>query len=328
MENAKSKNSLSRRFSNSSIKQELIVIVIILLVSTGLSMARPNSFPTMLNIFNILKQASQYAVLSIGMGLVIITGGIDISVGGMISLSICLATYVNRTWNGISPFFMLLIIFFTGLLVGFINGILVAKAGVPLFVATMGMLNVCNGFSLLLTNGTPIKYEDTWISVFGGGYIGIIPVQVIVMLVMIFLAYIFSKYTVIGRNIYATGNNAKAAKLTGIKIDNITILVYVISGLMSALVGLMMLGQLKQAGPSYGNGYELESIAAVVIGGISMTGGEGNMPGVALGAILIALLKNLFVQLAVPGYWQTVVLGLVIIMSVAIDTVRTKKQAA
>jgi len=307
--------------------QEVIVFLLIIILGIYLSIVRPDSFPTTLNIFNILKQASQYAVLSIGMGLVIISGGIDISVGAIIATSICFATYVNEKSGGIPPLIVLLIIFAVGFVFGLINGLLVAKIGIPPFIATMGMLSVGDGVALLLSNGTPIKYGESWISVLGGGYIGPVPIQVIVMIVMIILAWLFTQYTVIGRNIYAVGNNPRAAKLTGINTDRIIILVYVICGLMCSLVGLMMMGQLKQAGPSYGSGYELDSIAAAVIGGISMAGGEGNIFGVMLGAILMALLKNLFVQVAVPGYWQTVVLGLVIIASVAVDCMRKKREA-
>lgn len=307
--------------------QEVIVTLLIIVIGIYLSLVRPDSFPTTLNIFNILKQASQYAVLSIGMGLVIISGGIDISVGAIIATSICLGTFVNEKAGGIDPIFVLLIIFGVGLVFGLINGVLVAKIGLPPFIATMGMLSVGDGVALLLSNGTPIKYGETWISVFGGEYVGPVPVQVIVMVVMIILAWLFTQYTVVGRNIYAVGNNPRAAKLTGINTDRIIILVYMICGLMCSLVGLMMMGQLKQAGPSYGSGYELAAIAASVIGGISMAGGEGNIFGVMLGAILMALLKNLFVQVAVPGYWQTVVLGLVIIASVAVDCIRKKREA-
>ena len=309
-------------------QQVFLVILLIILISIFLCVVRPDSFPTVLNIFNILKQASQYAILAIGMGLVIISGGIDLSVGSIIACSVCLAAYVNKNVpGGIHPLLMLVIIFAVGAAFGILNGVLITKAGLPPFIATMGMLSVGEGIALLLSNGAPIKYGQSWISVFGGGYVGVVPVQVIVMIVAIFLATLFAKYTVTGRNIYAVGNNVRAAKLTGINTDKVLIQVYLICGLMCSLVGLLMLGQLKQAGPGYGSGYELDAIAAAVIGGISMVGGEGQIYGVAAGAILMALLKNLFVQIAVPGYWQTVVLGIVIIASVAIDCIRKKREA-
>ncbi|NLJ70924.1 MAG: ABC transporter permease [Clostridiaceae bacterium] len=307
-------------------QQEIIVVILILIIGLFLCFARPDSFPTTLNLFNILKQASQYAILAVGMGLVIIAGGIDLSVGSNIACGICLAAYINEKAGGISPFLVLLLIFIVGFVFGLINGILIAKVGLPPFIATMGMLSVGEGVALLLSNGSPIKYGESWISVFGGGYLGPVPVQVIVMAVVVILAWIFTKYTVVGRNIYAVGNNPRAASLTGINTSRISILVYVICGLMCSLVGLIMMGQLKQAGPSYGSGYELDAIAAAVIGGISMSGGEGRIFGVTVGAILMALLRNLFVQIAVPGYWQTVVLGLVIIASVSVDALRKHRR--
>ena len=315
------------KFSNLMKHQEFLVALIIIIIAIFLSIVRPDSFPKALNIFNVLKQASQYAILAVGMGLVIIAGGIDLSIGAIIAVACCLATRINRDLGGINPIIVLFIIFAVGLVFGLANGLLVTKAGLPPFIATMGMLSVGNGIALLLSNGTPIKYGESWISVFGGGYIGLVPVQVILMIIVVFLGQMFAKYTVAGRNIYAVGNNVRAAQLTGINSDKVIIGVYVINGVMCSIVALMMIGQLKQGGPSYGSGYELDTIAASVIGGISMTGGEGNIYGVALGAILMALLKNLFVQVAVPGYWQTVVLGIVIIFSVAIDCVRKKREA-
>ena len=308
--------------------QEMVVVLVIILLAIYLSIVRPDSFPTTMNIFNVLRQASHYAVLAVGMGFVIITGGVDLSVGAVIACSICVATYANlNTENGVNPFLVLLIILVVGLAFGLLNGVLVAKIGLPPFIATMGVLKIGNGIALLVSNGSPIKYGESWISVFGGSYIGSIPVSVIFMIVVVVLAWMFAKYTVLGRNIYAVGCNERAAKLSGINTENVTIFAYAVSGLMSAFVGLLMLGQLKQAGPSYGDGYELDAIAACVIGGISMTGGEGNIFGVILGATLMSLLKNLFVQVAVPGYWQTVVLGIVIIFSVAIDCFRKKREA-
>ena len=284
------------------------------------------SFRSMANFTQILLSASVYMLLAMGMSFAIIIDGIDLSAGSIVGLTggiACMAmTYLNLP----VPVALILGVL-VGAVCGLINGLLVAKAGLPAFIATMGMLSVGDGISLLLSNGTPIKYGTSWISLFGGSYVGPVPVQVIVMIVMIVLAWLFAQYTVTGRNIYAVGNNPRAAKLTGINTDGIIIMCYIICGCMCSLVGLMMMGQLKQAGPSYGSGYELDAIAASVIGGISMAGGEGNIYGVALGAILMALLRNLFVQIAVPGYWQTVVLGVVIIASVAIDCVRKKREA-
>lgn len=307
--------------------QEVVVAIVLVAIGIFLAIERPTTFLTSRNIFNILRQSSLYAVLAVGMGMVIISGGIDLSIGAIIAYSACLGAFINsKAVDGVSPILILLIILCAGALAGLINGLLVAKLGIPPFIATMGTLSVGSGIALLITNGSPIAYKSTWISVFGGGYVGKVPVSVIVMFAVVILGYLFLKYTVTGRNIYSVGNNPRASKLSGINTEFITILVYVISGFLSSLCGLMMMGQLNSAGPNYGKGYELDTIAAAVIGGISMSGGEGNILGVALGAILMALLKNMFTMMSVSGYWQTIILGIVIILSVAIDCVRKKRQ--
>ncbi|MDC7289385.1 ABC transporter permease [Blautia schinkii] len=327
-EKAKSNSGIRAKIKWLLSYQEMVVALVIIAISIYLTCVRPDSFPTTMNIFNVFRQASHYAVLAVGMGFVIITGGVDLSVGAVIACSICVATYANASAGGsLNPFLVLLIILAVGLVFGIFNGILVAQIGLPPFIATMGVLKIGNGIALLVSNGSPIKYGESWISVFGGKYIGPVPVSVIFMAVIVLLGWIFAQYTVLGRNVYAVGCNVRAAKLSGINTERVTMFVYALSGVMSACVGLLMLGQLKQAGPSYGEGYELDAIAACVIGGISMAGGEGNIFGVVLGAALMSLLKNLFVQVAVPGYWQTVVLGIVIIFSVAIDCFRKKREA-
>jgi len=259
------------------------------------------------------------------MGLIIITGGIDLSVGSTIAFAASLACFVNKESGGILPIFVLLIVLGMGTGVGTANGLLIAKVGVPPFIATLGMLSLGKGFALLITNGSPISYEPTWISKLGGGYINAMPVSVIVTAVVVIVGFVFANNTLKGRNIYAVGNSIRAAKLSGIRVDRIIILVYAITGFLSGLCGLLLIGLMNSADPSFGSGYELQVIAAAVIGGISMTGGEGNILGTAAGAALMGVLKNMFVQLAVSGYWQTIILGCVIIGAVAIDSIRKKR---
>jgi len=228
---------------------------------------------------------------------------------------------------GVPPILVLLLILGLGVAIGIINGVLVAKVGIPSFIVTLGMLSIGKGVSLLFSNGSPISYPPTWISVFGGVYIGPVPVTVLVMAVVVTAGFIFMNNTLTGRNIYAVGNSPRAAVLSGILVDRIVVLVFAITGLLAGLCALLLLGLMNCGDPSFGGGYELDVIAAVVIGGISMSGGEGNILGVVLGAALMGLMKNMFVLLAVSGYWQTVILGLVIIGAVAIDSVRKKRAA-
>jgi ribose transport system permease protein len=312
------------KYSEILVRPETLVALIIVLLYLLLSFLRPATFPTVRNIFNICRQSSLVAILAVGMGLVIVTGGIDLSVGAIIALSACLGTWSFREL-GAPPAAVLLVILGIGAAAGFLNGLLIAKLGIPPFIVTLGMLSVCNGAALLISKGAPIRYDPSWISIFGGAYIGPMPVSVLVMLCVVLAGYIFANMTLTGRNVYAVGNSQRSAKLSGIFVDRIIITVYVIIGVLSGLCGLLLVGQMNSADPSFGKGYELDVIAATVIGGISMTGGEGNIVGVLLGALLMGLLKNMFVQLAVSGYWQTIILGVVIIGAVMIDSIRKKK---
>ncbi|MDR2184969.1 MAG: ABC transporter permease [Treponema sp.] len=327
METAKmGKNKNALHIADIIAKPEAMVALVLILLCLLLIFLRPLSFPTPRNIFNVLRQSSLVAILAVGMGMVIITGGIDLSVGSVIAFTACMSMAFYRAF-AVPPIVVLLLALGGGLFMGIINGVLVSKLGIPPFIVTLGMLSVGNGAALVISNGNPIKYQASWVSVFGGGYIGLMPVTVLVMVVVLILGHVFANYTQMGRNIYAVGNSQQAAKLSGIFVDRVIITVYAITGFLAGLCGLILVGQMDSGDPSFGKGYELDVIAAAVIGGISMTGGEGNILGVLLGALLMGVLKNLFIQLAVSGYWQTIVLGLVIVGAVAIDCIRKKRAA-
>ncbi len=315
-------------FSEMMAKPEMLTIIALVALVVIMCVARPATFPTVTNFFNIIRQFSLTAILAVGMGLIIISGGIDLSVGATIAVSASLSAYLCRLTDGAMPaVVMLLLVLGVGTVVGCLNGLLIAKIGIPPFIATLGMLSIGNGFALLITNGSPIRYAPTWISVLGGGYIGPMPVSVLVTAAVVAAGFVFANNTVTGRNVYAVGNSPRAAKLSGIMQDRIVILVYAITGFLSGLCGLLLIGQMNSADPSFGSGYELNVIAAAVIGGISMTGGEGNILGTVAGAALIGVLRNMFVQLAVSGYWQTIILGFVIVGAVAVDSIRKKRAA-
>jgi len=303
-------------------KPEINVLIALLALCIALSFASP-FFLTPKNIVNVLRQFSLIAILAVGQAMIIITGGIDLSVGSLVGFTACFGAWVAK--SGASPEITLIAILGIGAVVGLANGLLVTKVGIAPFIATLGMMSITRGFSLLITMGVPIHYDKTWISVFGGGYIGIVPVSVIVMLVIVVIGFIFANNTTPGRNIYAVGNNEKAAKLSGIRVDRVKTMVFTITGVLAGISGLILMGQLEGADAFYGNGYELDVIAAAVIGGISLSGGEGNPLGIIVGAALMGVLKNAFVLLAVPGYWQTVAIGVVIIGAVSIDSLRRKK---
>ena len=303
-------------------KPEINVLLALLALCIALSFASP-FFLTPKNILNILRQSSLIAILAVGQGMIILTGGIDLSVGSIVGFTACLGAWVAKA--GAPPELTLIAMLAAGAAVGLANGTLVTKVGIPPFIATLGMMSITRGFSLLITMGVPIHYDDTWISVFGGGYIGIVPASVIVMVFIVIIGFIFANNTTLGRSIYAVGDSEKAAKLSGIRVDRVKIMVFSITGLLGGICGLILMGQLAGSDAFYGNGYELDVIAAAVIGGISLRGGEGNLLGIIVGAALMGVLKNAFVLLAVPGYWQTVAIGVVIVAAVSIDSLRRKK---
>jgi ribose transport system permease protein len=306
-------------------KPEINVLVALLVLCIGLSFASPY-FMTAKNIVNVLRQFSLIAILAVGQSLIIITGGIDLSVGSVVGFTACFGAMVGTKW-GAPPAVTLLAILGIGAAVGLTNGMLVTKVGIAPFIATLGMMSIARGFSLLITMGVPIHVDPTWIAVFGGKRVGIVPVSVITMLVIVGIGYVFANHTTVGRNIYAVGNSEQAARFSGIRVERVKVLVFTLTGVLASICGLILVGQLEGADAFYGNGYELDVIAAAVIGGMSLSGGEGNLLGILVGAALMGVLKNAFVLLAVPGYWQVVATGVVIIGAVSLDSFRRKRSA-
>jgi ribose transport system permease protein len=279
------------------------------------------------NLINILQEISLVGVISVGMAMVIITGGIDLSVGG--DLALC-AIVASELAHVINPWFAVLIAIIVGGLVGFCNGLLVEKVGITAFIATLGMMNVTRGFAYMFTRGIPVQFQNS-ANILGGGKIPIagfsLPSSVIIMFAVYILGIIIMKKTVLGKNIYAVGDNEKSAHLSGIKTGIVKIQVYTITGLLCGLAGVINVGNLTTAEASAATGIELDCIAAVVIGGISMTGGEGSLVGMLIGAALMGVIRNGFILLSFPAYMQTFTIGLLIIVSVGIDCMSKKKRS-
>lgn len=301
-----------------SVLAGLVILIVIM------SIASPY-FLTTANIFNVLSQISRYGIISVGMALVIITGGIDLSVGYVVGISATMGAYLI-TNAGLPWPAVLIIVLLLGALIGGINGFFVTVVKLPPFIVTLAMSKVLSGCILLLTKGMPISFE-TPLAVLGSGYIGVVPVCVIIMFVCIIGGTVFAERTQTGRNIYAVGNNERAACLSGIKIEKTKTLVYIICSVLCAFCGIIVAGNLYSADATLGAGYDIDTIAAVVIGGVSMTGGEGSIWGALIGAAIMGVLKNGFVLLSISSYWQTIVIGIVIIVAVTIDRLRTVKRA-
>lgn len=298
--------------------QKLGPFVALLIISVALSIVS-RDFLTLDNLLNVMRQASINALIAFGMTLVILLGGIDLSAGSVLALSsVIIATLLSAGTPAVVATFAGLL---AGGLMGFANGLVISKGKVAPFIATLGSMTVLRGLALVVSNGSPISsFNSDFFSLLGGGYVArLVPIPVVLMLVMFGAFWVLLRKTVFGRHIYATGGNAESAKLSGVKVDRIQLWVYTIAGVMSALAGVVLTSRLNSAQPTAGTGYELDAIAAVVLGGTSLTGGRGWIFGTLVGALLIGVLNNGLNLLDVSSFYQQVIKGIVILLAVLID---------
>ncbi|WP_039944332.1 ABC transporter permease [Thermicanus aegyptius] len=298
----------------------LIGLVLLCVTLTILS----DKFFTLNNIMNIARQSSINALLALGMLLPILTAGIDLSVGSVLALAIMLMGIVTVNW-GASPLIGILVCLVIGALCGWLNGIMLTKLRLPHpFISTLGMMNVARGLALIVTGAAPIAGFPYAIQYVGSEFIGPFPVSFLLVILMYVAFHLFLTRTATGRYIYAIGGNKEAARLSGINVDKVLVIVYTISGLMAGLAGLVMVGRVNSAFPLAGVSYELDAIAAVIIGGASFFGGVGTVWGTLIGAMIIAVLRNGLNLLNVSADFQIAVIGLVIIAAVYVDVVRQR----
>lgn len=309
--------------------QPLIALFVLCVVIGLLS----DKFFTVSNFWNVLRQISVNICISTGMTLVVLMAGIDLSVGSVLALSGAVTAGLYK--SGIEFPTQNLFVGFTllggilagivvGGLLGFFNGVAITRFKVPPFVATLAMLTVARGLTMLWTQGFPISGLGKDFAFLGTGWFLGVPVPVWISALVVVLAILLSNKTKIGRYIYAIGGNENAARLSGININRVKVIVYTLGGVLAAVGGLMVTSRLDSAQPNAGTGYELDSIAAVVIGGTSLSGGKGSIGGTVLGAIIIGVLNNGLVLLNVSPFWQQVVKGLVILIAVVIDKANAK----
>ncbi|MFI5132029.1 MAG: ABC transporter permease [Chitinophagales bacterium] len=311
--------------------QSLIALLVLCIVLSVLT----DKFFTAANGLNVLKQVAVNICIATGMTLIVLTGGIDLSVGSVLAL--CGAFTAGLLQNGIAIPSADLFIGFTilgavlvsviaGALLGLFNGFVITSFKVPPFVATLAMLTIARGFTMLYTGGHPISNLGSGFAFIGTGSIIGIPVPVWIATAVVLLAVFITQKTRLGRYIYAIGGNEIAAKLSGIRINRVKLMVYSIGAALAALGGVIVTSRLDSAQPNAGISYELDAIAAVVIGGTSLTGGKGSVWGTVIGAIIIGVLNNGLVLLNVSPFWQQVVKGGVILLAVVIDKIGEKKE--
>lgn len=298
-------------------QRSIIALLVLILI---VSVINPDFF-TLDNILNILRQTSVNAIIAVGMTFVILIAGIDLSVGSILALTGAIAaTMVN---SELPIFFVLPATLLIGTLLGGISGVIVAKGKVQAFIATLVTMTLLRGLTMVYTDGRPIStgFSDTADSFayLGTGYLFGIPVPIWLMAFVFAVAWYVLKHLRIGRYIYALGGNESAAQLSGINVNNIKIFVFAVSGFLSALAGLIVTSRLSSAQPTAGVSYELDAIAAVVVGGTSLMGGKGRVMGTLIGALIIGFLNNALNLLDISSYYQMIAKALVILAAVLAD---------
>lgn len=293
----------------------LIGLIILFIVIASLN----GRFVSPSNLSNLLRQVSINALISFGMTFVILTGGIDLSVGSILALSS--AFLASMMTAGMNPTVAIIFASLIGLCLGLLNGIIVAYGKVAPFIATLATMTIYRGATLVYTNGNPISglSDDPLFVGLGQGDLAGVPVPAIIMLIAFLILFFVLKKTPLGRQTYAVGGNEKVSYIAGIKINRVKITAYAITGLLCALAGAVLTSRLNSAQPTAGTGYELDAIAAVVLGGTSLAGGKGRIAGTLIGALIIGTLNNGLNILNVSSFYQQVVKGIVILLAVLMD---------
>lgn len=312
-------------------KYGIYIILVLLVIS--MSFLSP-VFLTSKNLFNVVRQVSVIGVISLGVTLVIISKGIDLSSGSVLALSAVVAASIGQQGDWTQKMFPnlpelpiilpLLAALIIGMLAGMINGALVAKTGIPAFIATLGMMTSARGLALLYTDGRPVSSLTEAYQWFGQGYFWKIPVPVVIYLFMAFITWVMLNHTRFGKNIYAIGGNVNAAKVSGIQVEKNLIKIYAYAGFLAGLAGLMLSARVNTGQPGMGVSYELDAIAATTIGGTSHSGGIGSIGGAIVGALILGVLNNGLNLLGVSAYWQQIIKGLIIVGAVVIDMRRNR----
>lgn len=311
------KTNVVKKILSNPVSVPYIALVLVFIVST---IASPDIFPTYSNIMNILRQASIVGVVSIGMTVVLLIGGIDLSVTSIMAITACLLADMmekgvtnGKTGLMIGPVLLVLMI---GCLIGLVNGIIIVHRNLEAFIVTLAVNMIVKGIVMVYTKGAPGgKVTEFWEN-FGSGYVLGVPCAVILYVVMMIIFIIVLHKTVYGRHIYAIGSNAEAARLTGIKVKSNKILAYVLCGFTAALAGVMLMARVRVGEPNGSTGYDMDALAAAVIGGTSMSGGVGTLAGTLAGVIIMAMVNNILNLVGADPNLQSLIKGVIILVAV------------
>ena len=305
---------------------ELTTVIALIILMAVITIINSN-FLTANYLLNLLLQVTSNALIAFGMTFVILTGGIDLSVGSILALSSALIA--GLLGSGMPVTLAILISLILGCILGMMNGLLISYGKLAPFIVTLATMTIFRGATLVYTNGNPITkgLSDTFLFQFlGQGYIVGIPFPVIIMFIVFIVLYVLLHKTAFGKSVYAIGGNEKAAYISGVKLNKVKIIIYSISGIMASISGLIITSRLSSAQPTAGASYEMDAIAAVVLGGTSLSGGKGRILGTLIGALIIGVLNNGLNIIGVSAFWQQVVKGVVILIAVLIDRFKVVKQ--
>lgn len=312
------------------------IVLVLVFMFVLMSIAKPSSFLSATNIFNILTQSSIFGILALGMTLVIISKGIDISVGSILAFAGVVCASLGQVVDATDKFFpqlgelSMIVPILAALLVGAglgaVNGMLIAFTGLPAFIATLGMQTIARGFALLYTSGRPVSNLQSGFEKIGGN-LGSIPVPVIIYAICIAITWILLNNTRFGKTVYAIGANIKAAEVSGVPVKRNLTMIYAYCGLLSGVAALVFAGRTGSVHPGAAVGFELTAIAATTIGGTSHSGGVGTVWGAIVGALILGTLMNGLTLLAVNPYWQQVIQGFIIVVAVMIDMRKNAKKS-
>ena len=317
-----------KKFDSAGVKKlfrnNIFILLLAIAVICVLLTLNTEYFATRQNMTAIMSSMAVNGIQAIGMTMCLITIGIDLSVGSILSLSgVVLAASLQ---SGLPVFAALLLTILCGAACGAANGGLIAKGNLPPFIATLGMQSIAGGIALMITNGRPISGATTKIMFLGAGRVfNTIPVSFLIMLACFAIAFYLMTYTRAGRYMYTIGGNREAAKLSGIPVSSYILVPYILSGVLCAIASLIVTGRLNSAEPLAGSGTELDAVAAAIIGGTSMSGGEGKIIGTFLGSLMMAIIKNGMIQMGVGTYPQQVIIGTIIILVVLTDMLNRKR---
>lgn len=320
---------MATRFKNGVVKYfkdniGIIIALVAMFIFLTVFPTTRSTFLTPKNMFNILRQNASNLFLATGMTMVIILGGIDLSVGSVIALSgvVAAGCVVNFGLPEAVGFMAAIAV---GAAVGLFNGFIICKTDIPPFIVTLASMNITKGIALVLTGGAPIRCMTDAFKFPGAGYVGPVPTPVILMFIIFILAALMINKTQLGRHIYAVGGNVQAAKFSGISVQKVKFIVYAYTGVMAGIAGVVIASRLYSGQPTAGDGAEMDAIASVVVGGTSMSGGSGRIGGTLIGVLIIGVLNNGLNLMGVDSNFQYIVKGLVILLAVYVDFLRNKK---